>query len=43
MLVRDSYRKIIIVEDDVIPHNDDNGIFIVSIRDFLEKRENLEI
>ena len=43
LLIKDSYRKIIIVEDDIIPHNDENGIFIVSIRDFLEKREDLKI
>ena len=41
MLVRDSYRKIIIVEDDVIPHYDENGIFIIGIRDFLTDKDIL--
>ena len=39
LLIRDSYRKIIIVDDVVIPHNDENGIFIVSILDFLSGKE----
>lgn len=43
MLIKDSYRNIIIVEDDVIAHNDENGIFIVSIRDFLSRKELVEI
>ncbi len=42
MLIRDSYRKIIIVEDDIIPHNDENGIFIIGIRDFLSNEDILE-
>ena len=42
MLIRDSYRKIIIVEDDIIPHNDENGIFIIGIRDFLSNENILE-
>ena len=42
MLIRDSYRKIIIVEDDIIPHNDENGIFIIGIRDFLSNVDILE-
>ena len=41
MLVRDSYRKIIIVEYDVIPHYDENGIFIIGIRDFLTDKDIL--
>ena len=42
LLIRDSYRKIIIVEDDVIAHNDENGVYIVSIRDFLMKTDIIE-
>ena len=40
-LIRDSYRKIIIVEDDIIPHNDENGVFIIGIRDFLSSPDIL--
>ena len=41
MLIKDSYRKIIIVEDNIIPHNDENGVFIIGIRDFLSSPEIL--
>ena len=42
MLIRDSFRKIIIVEENVIPHNDENGIFIIGIKDFLSNKDILE-
>ena len=42
LLIKDSYKKMIIVEDNVIPHNDENGIFIVSIKDFLAKESFIE-
>ncbi len=40
LLIKDSFRKIITVHDDVSAHNDENGVYIISIRDFL-KNENL--
>lgn len=43
LLIRDSYRKIIIVEDDVIAHNNENGVYIVSIKDFLMKTNLIEL
>lgn len=35
LLIRDSFRKILIEEDDIISHYDENGVFIVGIRDFI--------
>lgn len=40
-LIRDSFDKIIVVEDRVIPHNDENGVFIIGIEDFLAKKDFL--
>lgn len=33
--ISDSFKKIIVQKDSVVPHYDDNGIYIVSLRDFL--------
>ena len=37
--IADSFKKIIIQRNQVIPHYDDNGIFIISLKDFLLDRE----
>ena len=34
-LVDDSFRKIVVVRDPVVPRHDDNGILVVGVRDFL--------
>ena len=41
LLIKDSFRKIIVVEEKVIPHNDENGTFIIGIRDFLSSPQLL--
>ena len=33
--IKDSFRKIIIQKSGIIPHYDENGIYIVSLKDFL--------
>lgn len=33
--VPDSFRRILVVGDDVLPWTDDNGVLIVRVRDFL--------
>lgn len=35
--ISDNFKKIIVQKDSVVPHYDDNGIYIVSLRDFLLK------
>ncbi|MGN0727996.1 ATP-binding protein [Treponema sp.] len=37
--ISDSFKKIIIQRQQVIPHYDDNGIFIISLKDFLLNKE----
>lgn len=43
LLTDDSFRKIMIVHDPVVPHHMENGILIMSIYDFLLGDESLEI
>ena len=38
--ISDSFKKIIIVKDDIMPWRDDNGIFIIGLFDFLLKPES---
>ncbi len=33
--ISDSFKKIIVQKNSIVPHYDDNGIYIVSLRDFL--------
>lgn len=40
--ISDSFKKIIVQKDSVVPHYDDNGIYIVSLRDFLLEDRILE-
>ncbi len=36
LLINDNYKKIIVTEEYIVPHYDEDGIFFTSIRDFLE-------
>ena len=40
--VQDSFRKVIITADNVVRHRDEQGILIVSLRDFLMNANALE-
>ena len=37
--INDSFRKIIVQKEKTIPHYDDNGIYIISLEDFLKSDE----
>lgn len=41
--IDDSFKKIIIVRDDIKPYHDNNGFYIVGLLDFLLKPELLEL
>ena len=41
--VRDTFKKIIIVKDDIIPYQDYNGITIIGLKDFLLNKDSLEL
>lgn len=40
--IDDSFKKIIIVRDDIMPKRDDNGIMTIGIMDFLQNPESLD-
>lgn len=40
--IRDSFKKIIIVESDIIPYQDENGITIIGLKDFLLNPASLD-
>lgn len=40
--IDDSFKKIIIVKDDIMPKRDDNGIMTIGIIDFLLNPESLD-
>lgn len=40
--IKDAFKKIIIVERDIIPQYDENGIYIIGLKDFLLKSNILE-
>ena len=40
--IGDSFKKIIIVEKNIVPKNDENGISIIGLKDFLLNTENLD-
>lgn len=42
MNVGDGFRKVVVTKDNVIRHNDENGILIVSLREFLMDEGALE-
>ena len=35
--INDSFKKILILRDDIAPYHDDNGILIMGLMDFLLK------
>lgn len=40
-IIEDSFKKIVVVRDDIIPWHDDNGIFYVGVIDFLLNKDLL--
>lgn len=40
--IEDSFKKIIVIKDDITPWRDDNGILTIGLFDFLMSKENLE-
>lgn len=40
--IEDSFKKIIIVKDDIIPYHDEQGILYISVQDFLLKDEAID-
>lgn len=40
--IGDSFKKIIVVYDYIVPRYDDNGIFYIGLRDFLSDPNSLE-
>ena len=43
LLINDSFKKIIIIKDDIKPWRDDNGILTMGLFDFLMKPNSLEL
>ena len=41
--VADSFKKIVIVKDDILPHRDDYGIVTLGLRQFLLEENSLEL
>ncbi|MDR0778130.1 MAG: ATP-binding protein [Methanomassiliicoccaceae archaeon] len=41
--VRDSFKKIIVIEDDIYPKTDDNGVLTIGIRQFLLDENSLDL
>ena len=41
--VKDAFKRIIIVRDDVVPYYTDNGFLIIGLFDFLLKPESMDI
>lgn len=41
--IRDSFKKIIIVNNDIAPYHDDNGVLIIGLMDFLLKMDSIEL
>lgn len=33
--ITESFKKIVVMGDDIVPHYDENGIFFIGILDFL--------
>lgn len=40
--IGDSFKKIIIVEKNIVPKNDENGINVIGLKDFLLNTESLD-
>ncbi len=41
--VRDSFKKIVVVKDDIIPWHDEDGIFYIGIKQFLLDESSIEL
>jgi predicted AAA+ superfamily ATPase len=41
--INDSYKKVVVVKDDIIPWRDEKGILYVGIREFLLDDRSLEL
>lgn len=41
--VADSFKKIVVVKDDIIPWHDDNGILYIGIEQFLLEENAIDI
>lgn len=41
--IRDSFKKIVIVNNDIAPYHDDNGVLIIGLMDFLLKMDSIEL
>ena len=42
MRIDDSFRKIIVVHDPIVPHYNNQGVFMIGIRDFLLDQNSLD-
>lgn len=40
--IGDSFRKIIVVKDNIKPYNDDDGIAVIGLKDFLLNDNSLD-
>lgn len=40
--IDDSFKKIIIVKEDILPHYNDDGVLIMNLYDFLLDADSLE-
>lgn len=43
LAIKDAFRKIIIVERDILPQHDNNGVSIIGLKDFLLNKNSLEL
>lgn len=41
--ITDSFKKIIVVKDNIVSHHDENGVLLLSLFDFLLKPDSLEL
>ena len=41
--IKDSFKKIIVVKDNIMPKRDDNGVVTMGIKDFLLNQDSLEL
>ena len=41
--VRDFFKKIIIVKDDIVPWHNEEGVLIIGIKDFLLREDSLNL
>jgi len=42
-LVKDAFKRIIIVKDDIMPYHTENGFLMIGLFDFLLKEDSLEL